>query len=72
MTITIGGPMRKSFAWFAFSLALAVAAGCSQSNPAPYGGSVSGTSSPEGAKYLLAAEPPGAKPVKEMRQSAKD
>src|SRR5438270_304889 len=65
--------MRKSVAWFAFSLAIAAAAACSQSNPpAASGGSATGTPAPEGAKYLLAAEPAGAKPVKEVRGAAKD
>jgi hypothetical protein len=54
-------------------LTAALAAGCSQSNPpAASVESVRGTPAPEGAKYLLVAEPAGAESVKGVRQSAKD
>src|SRR5438067_1509941 len=58
--------MKKSVAWSAF-LAAALAAGCSQ--PAP---PAADAPAAEGAKYLLAAEPAGAKPVKEVRGAARD
>src|SRR5262245_48792516 len=57
--------MRKFVAWF--SLVPALAAGCSQSPPPAATGP-----SPDGAKYLLASEPAEAKPVKAVREAAKD
>jgi hypothetical protein len=59
--------MKKSIAWFAFVVAIALAAGCSQSNPP-----AAKAPAADGAKYLLAAEPAGAKTVKEVRGKAKD
>src|SRR5436305_11245041 len=59
--------MKKSVTWLALCLAVALAAGCSQSTPPAANGPAA-----DGAKYLLAAEPAGAKPVKELRGAAKD
>ncbi len=44
-----------------------IVAGCSRDNSSP-----PNTPSSDGAKYLLAQEPAGALPVKEVRQKAKD
>src|SRR5436190_18632 len=57
----------KSVACLALCLAVALAAGCSQSTPPAANGPTA-----DGAKYLLAAEPAGAKPVKELRGTAQD
>ena len=59
--------MKKSVAWFAFCLTAALATGCSLSTPP-----AANVPAADGAKYLLAAEPAGAKPVKELRGDAKD
>ena len=59
--------MKKSVALLTLTMAVAVAAGCSQSNPP-----AANAPSADGTKYLLAAEPAGAKSVKDVRQSVKD
>ena len=59
--------MKKTITWLTLSLAAAVPAGCSQTSPP-----AAQTPSAEGAKYLLADEPAGAVPVKEVRGAAKD
>src|SRR5436853_1418696 len=59
--------MRKFIGWFTLPLAVALAAGCSQSPP-PIANGPTG----DGGQYLLAAEPAGAMSVKDVRQSVKD
>lgn len=55
--------MKKSLAW----LTIVLLAGCSKAPPP-----VANMPAADGVKYLLAAEPAGAKPVKEVRQAAQD
>jgi len=59
--------MTRSLPWLAVAVAAFQLTGCSQSKP-----SVAALPAAEGAKYMLAAEPAGAQPVKDVRQSAKD
>src|SRR5262245_35599836 len=59
--------MLKSVALPTIALSLALLSGCSQSNPPD-----AKVTAADGAKYLLAEEPAGARPVQELRQAAKD
>jgi hypothetical protein len=57
--------------WFALGIAAVVAVGCNQGNSSPAGSAASVEPAPASSRYLLSAEPAGAKGVSEVRKSSK-